>query len=226
MKKQVKAKITYLGAYSGITLGSMFVALAVNMFIANYNLSFGGVTGVSIIIQELFGIPLNVTYFLLSFMLLLIGGFKKGMDFFLKTLYATIIISFVFIPFTEGLREIKSNIGIAACSGAILLGLGVGIILRNGGSTSGPDLIAALLIEKAPPNCIMWIIDGLVFSCGIIVFGINNLWALVVLVLTPFVVGIVINFRKDKPKNPPDGDGSTTSDSGKGFSTAYPIGSM
>jgi uncharacterized membrane-anchored protein YitT (DUF2179 family) len=89
MNRQTGIKTKYLRDYSVITLGSLCVTVSVNLFLANYSLAFGGVTGISILVQELLAIPLNVTYFVLSSALLLWGGFRKGMDFFIKTQFAS-----------------------------------------------------------------------------------------------------------------------------------------
>jgi uncharacterized membrane-anchored protein YitT (DUF2179 family) len=160
-------------------------------------LAFGGVTGISIIMEELLGIPLNFTYYILSFALLLLGGFKKGKDFFFKTLFAITLISFIFIPCTNSLRSVSLHIVIAAISGAVLLGIGVGLILRFGGSTSGPDLVAALLKRFIPEKYTMLIIDSIVFISGIIVFGFfTNFYGLIVLIATPFTVGTVLDPKK------------------------------
>jgi uncharacterized membrane-anchored protein YitT (DUF2179 family) len=198
MNKQIVTKISdYLRDYLVITLGSSLVAVSVNLCLANYNLAFGGVTGISIIVEELFGISLNYTYYALSFFLLLLGGFTKGKDFFFKTLFSITAISFIFLPCTKGLQSFSLNIFIAALSGAALLGTGVGIILRSGGSTSGPDLVAALLRRRIPEKYTLLLIDSGVFIWGVIVFGFfSNIYALIVLFLTPTVVGIVLEPRK------------------------------
>jgi len=223
MKKTNVKLWGYLREYFAITLGAMFVAIAVKI-IASFNLSFGGVTGISIIIQELIGIPLNVTYFGLSVALLLIGGLKKGWDFLVKTLYATIIISFVFIPLTSGFPEVSSHILLAAFCSAALLGLGVGIILKNGGSTSGPDSVAFFLKEKIPEKYTMLIIDSIVFITGIFVFGLNNIYSIVVLLVTPFVVGKVINFKKSTPPINPNAVGVEINISNETFNDILPAG--
>jgi len=181
--------------FCAIIIGSLFVAISINFFISSHSLSFGGVTGLSLIVREIFGIPINVFYFILSLSLLLIGGIKKGKDFFLKTLFATIAISFIFIPLTKNI-QVESHIIVAAICGAVFLGLGVGIILRHGGSTSGPDLIAALFKEKIPEKFTMLIIDGVIFISGLIVFGPNNLYSIIIIVLTPLTVGNVLKIKR------------------------------
>jgi uncharacterized membrane-anchored protein YitT (DUF2179 family) len=175
----------------------LLVAISINLCLANYSLAFGGVTGISIIMVELFGIPLNYTYYTLSFALLLLGGLKKGKDFFFKTLFAITVISFIFIPCTKSLQSVSFHIVIAAISGSVLLGIGVGLILRFGGSTSGPDLVAALLKRFIPEKYTMLIVDSIVFISGIIVFGFfTNIYSLIVLITTPLTVGIVLEPQK------------------------------
>jgi len=197
MNKQNMSKLRgYIRDYLVISFGSLLVAISVNLCLDPNHLAFGGVTGLSIIVEKLLGIPLNYTYYTLSFILLLVGGFRKGKDFFIKTLFAITVVSFVFVPCTKSLQEISLHIVIAAISGAALLGTGVGLILRVGGSTSGPDLIAALLKRRIPENVTMFSIDAVVFTCGVIVFGFTNFFSVIVLVATPFTVGIVLNPKK------------------------------
>jgi len=199
MNKQIRTKIRgHLRDYNFISLGALFVAIAINLFLGPFQLAFGGVTGISIIVEELFNIPLNLTYYILSIVLLLLGRFKKGKDFFFKTLFASTVISFIFIPCTNFLQEFTANINIivAAFTGAVFLGGGVGIILRFKGSSAGPDLIAAMLNKFIPEQITMLAIDGVIFTCGLIVFGFTNFYSLIVLVVTPFTVGVVLNPKK------------------------------
>ena len=192
-KNQANGNIgLYLRDFLLIALGSSFIAGAVACF-AEHNLAFGGVTGLAIITRELTGIPIHITNFVLSFVLLMWGGIKKGLVFVIKSLTAIALISWIFIPLTQRLVIVPSNIILAAFVGALLLGVGVGIILRIGGSTGGPDSVAALLKERIPEEWTMRIIDSTILIIGIFVFGPNNLYSIIIPIVTPFVVGKVLD---------------------------------
>ena len=167
-----------------MTIGALIIALALNVFIANHNFAFGGVSGLAVIIYELVKIPLSVTNFIVNIPLFLIGAKLKGKNFLFKSIVATIEVS-IFLFLTDGLQVIHSDNIIAAIFGGILMGTGVGIVISSGGSTGGTDLAALILnkVFKAPLSISIFFIDSSVILIGTSLFGFNNaLYSLIVVV--------------------------------------------
>jgi len=160
------------------------MAIALNVFLLNNDLVIG-VGGLSRIIEKWFDISQNYVYWLLSTFILLLGSMlkkdNKKDDFIFRSFTGIIWVSFVFLPLTKNLTGFRLPLPepisflfmpITSSIGAILLGLGIGIVMRSGGSTCGLDLIARLFekeksIEKSNT---MRTFDGLILIIGIVTF--------------------------------------------------------
>lgn len=128
----------------GITIGSIIQALGIVLFLSPNKIAPGGFSGLSIIIYHLTGFPVGTMYFILNLPLFLIAGKKWGFNFIGLTLYGTIVSSF-FIDFLSiYLSSLTSNPLLASIYGGVLVGIGVGIVFKNWGSTGGTDLLGPL----------------------------------------------------------------------------------
>ncbi|MBC7194081.1 MAG: YitT family protein [Caldisericia bacterium] len=129
----------------GITIGSIIQALGIVLFLSPNKIAPGGFSGLSIIIYHLTGFPVGTMYFILNLPLFLIAGKKWGFNFIGLTLYGTIVSSF-FIDFLSiYLSSLTSNPLLASIYGGVLVGIGVGIVFKNWGSTGGTDLLGQLI---------------------------------------------------------------------------------
>lgn len=141
-----------------IILGSFLFSIAVNFFIVPSNLYNGGFLGMSQVIRYIlvqytsidfgnFDIS-GLLYFLMNVPILYIAYSKIGKRFFLKTIIAvfftTIFLSFIKIPEVALVNDVLS----ACIIGGIIGGIGVGIILRSGGSGGGLDVIGIYYAKK------------------------------------------------------------------------------
>ena len=66
--------------------GSTILAIGINIFIVPHNLAFGGVTGMTIIIQSLLGLPISVSNIILSSIVICVGWLELGYKFMVKTI--------------------------------------------------------------------------------------------------------------------------------------------
>jgi len=175
--------LRFVKEFALLTVGSLLIAIALNMFIANHNLAFGGVSGIAVIIQTLANIPLSRTNLVLNIPLFIFGAKFIGKNFLLKSLFATIAVSLL-LSLTVGLQKIPSDNVIAAIFGGIMMGTGVGIVICGGGSTGGTDLVALILrrLFKTPLSLSIMLIDNSIIIAGAILFGINNALYSVILV--------------------------------------------
>lgn len=163
-------KSEFFKDYFLITIGGFLMALSVNVFLKRYTLAPGGITGFSVIMNKLLGIPIDFVYFGISVPLLILGIKALGKSFGIKTLYVT-VVSPLFIRI---IPEIKlfDNIILSAILGGLLVGTGIGIALVRNCTTGGTDLAAALLnklIPKIKIPIFLFMLDGLVvISSGIV----------------------------------------------------------
>ena len=157
---------------TGMVCGPLLLALGLNVFIAPHNIAFGGVTGLTIIIQNLTGIPLAVTNLALSVLVMFVGWLVVGRQFLVKTIIPTLLIP-LWLWLTSWLIVPALHIALSIIGGALLMGLGVGVVMAVGGSTAGPDAIAMALHKKfkAPIPLVMIVIDTVIILCGLYIFG-------------------------------------------------------
>ena len=140
--------------YFFITLGLLSYAFGWTAFLLPYQITTGGVAGIGAIIYYATGFPLQWTYFLLNIILLTFAIKILGPKFSIKTTYAVFMLTFLlwFLQTVicdnagKPLQLLGPGQDFMACAiGAILCGLGLGIVFSNNGSTGGTDIIAAIV---------------------------------------------------------------------------------
>ncbi len=133
-----------------IAIGVLIMDVGYYFFYSPANLVAGGVTGISIIFKPLLDIinmPQSIFLYIIEGICLLLGLILIGKDFFFKTIVASILSpTFVFIleqicPQDIILATCEYKLLIAFLCGSVLQGVGIGICLKNNGSTGGMDVI-------------------------------------------------------------------------------------
>lgn len=144
--------------YFFITLGLFFYALGWTAFLLPYEISSGGLTGVSALVFYAIGLEIQNTYLVLNAILLLIAIKILGIKFCIKTIYAVITLTFflwalqrIFLSASgEGVTQLPRFLGegqdfMAVIIGASLCGMGLAQAFLHQGSTGGTDIIAAMV---------------------------------------------------------------------------------
>lgn len=161
----------------GLVIGCIFMSIGINMFFKPYTIAPGGLSGLSLVIGKLTGLPVPVIVLGIGVPLVIFSIKILGIKDSIKTLIGTIVFS-VILALTTPLSNfnITKDVLLCSISGALGLGLGLGIILKMDASTGGTDLIA-LMLNRAFPSIpiakFMIMLDGMVvISAG---FASNNL---------------------------------------------------
>ncbi|MEW9667970.1 YitT family protein [Ammoniphilus sp. 3BR4] len=130
-------------------LGACFVAVGLEIFLVPNKVIDGGIVGISIILSHLLGIKLGYLLFLLNLPFLLLGYKQIGKTFAISTLFGISVMSigtFLLHP----VPVLTKDPLLAAVFGGIILGAGVGMVIRYGGSLDGTEIIAILFNKKTP----------------------------------------------------------------------------
>ena len=140
--------------YGVITFGLLLYAIGWSAFLLPYEIAAGGLTGVSAIVYYVTGVELQITYFGVNMLLLLIAIKILGLKFCIKTIYGVSVLS-VFLWLLQDLfRDANGNLSkilgpeedfMACVIGSALCGFGLGQIFIHQGSTGGTDIIAAIV---------------------------------------------------------------------------------
>ena len=169
------------------------MALSYNIFIAPNGIVPGGVGGIAIIINKLFNVDNAITIFILNIFLLILSFILLGKE---KT-RASILGSIVFpimVKLTENLNvwlQIDtSKVLLSSISGAILFGLGAGLIFRAGFTTGGTDIINQIISKylKITLGKSMLLSDGLIVLSSVYFFGINHM---LYSILTLYIISLI-----------------------------------
>ena len=132
-----------------ITAGAALVSVALEIFLVPNNIIDGGVVGISIIIAHLTGLPLGLFLFLLNIPFLVVGYKQIGKTFALSTLYGVTVMS-IGTQLLHPVQALTSSNFLAPVIGGVILGIGVGLVIRFGGSLDGTEIIAILFNKKLP----------------------------------------------------------------------------
>lgn len=186
-------KIEKLLEYIYILIGSAFVAIGFNLFLLPNRVASGGVSGISTILEAVFGFEPAYVQWALNIPLFIVGVLLLGRQFGIKTLVGTIFVPFV-VYLTRDWEPATLNPLLGSLFGGISIGLGIGIVFRGKASTGGTDL-AAQIIHKYSGltlgTCVA-LIDGLIVLSAAFVFEIEGgLYALIALYVTSKTIDIV-----------------------------------
>lgn len=154
-------------AYLLILLGSLIGGAAYPLFLLPNNIAPGGLTGIATILNYVFGWPVGITSMVLNLPLFLLGYKTMGRVFTFRSLVATILFS-LFIDLLK-LPPLTDDILLATVYGALVLGVGLGLIMRGGATTGGTDMIARMVNQRLPfltVGTFLFLVDCLVILCA------------------------------------------------------------
>ncbi|SFJ59046.1 YitT family protein [Thermoflavimicrobium dichotomicum] len=127
-----------------ILIGSLIFSIGINYFAIPSKLAEGGFTGISMLLHYKFGWDAGTIVFLLNLPLFFIGYKVFGKQTFVYTIIATTAVS-VFLNLTKNIGTPLNDLLLNALYTGVLVGVGLGLIFRTGGTTGGVDIIARLV---------------------------------------------------------------------------------
>ncbi len=128
-------------------IGSILAAIGLEFFLIPNQIIDGGIVGISILLSTVTEIPLGYFIVLLNLPFLYVGYKQIGKTFAISTLFAVSSLSYWVSYFTP-IPELTNDLFLAAVFGGIIVGLGVGLIIRYGGSLDGTEIVAIILDKK------------------------------------------------------------------------------
>jgi uncharacterized membrane-anchored protein YitT (DUF2179 family) len=128
-------------------LGSILVSVGLEIFLIPNNIIDGGVVGISIMVSFLTKLPLGLFIFLFNVPFFIIGYKQIGRTFSLSTLFSVICLS-IGVTFLHPIPGLTHDTLLATVFGGIILGAGVGLIIRHGGSLDGTEIVAIILDKR------------------------------------------------------------------------------
>lgn len=132
-----------------VVLGTFIVAAGIHYFLLPTTISPGGVSGASIIINKVTGIPVQWMNLIINVPLFIFGAKLLGKKCAILTLISTLLLSvaleFFSIFAKGGIANLHDDMMLAAVFGGVSVGLGLGMVFKVGGTTGGTDLAGAII---------------------------------------------------------------------------------
>ena len=181
-------------AWLQIVIGCVIGAAAYPTFLDPGKIAPGGLTGVAMILKHLWGWDIGITSLILNIPLFIIGYRAMGKVFAFRSLVATILFSLAIdlMP----LKEIPVEPILGTLYGGILLGIGLGFILRGGATTGGTDMCARMVHKYLPfmsVGMFLFLIDCVVVVAAWIFIGSSEaLYALICIFVSGKAVDMVM----------------------------------
>ena len=133
-----------------ILLGNAILAFGIAAFVLPHGMITGGATGLGLVTSRAFGVDLSVAVAVYNIILFAVGAFVLGKKFALTTIVSTIVYPMFLSFFTQQqwIATMTNDILLSAIYAGIMVGLGVGIVIRFGASTGGLDIPPLILNKK------------------------------------------------------------------------------
>ena len=192
-KPNIRITKESLYQYAVITLGALVLALGQLVFIKPLHIPLGGVSGVALVANYLWELPIGLVSIVLNLPLFVLGWRTMGREFFYKTVYATVANSIFLDILDPILPAFPVEMLLAALYGGIVMGAGYGLLFRAGGTSGGIDIVSKWLNGKKdiPVGTTNFIINIFVIIGSAAIYG-NPDSALYALV-TSYVSSVVID---------------------------------
>lgn len=159
-----------------VMIGAIIAAYGLEAVLIPNMVSDGGVTGVSIVLSQMFGMPLGVLIGILNIPFIWLGYKQIGRSFAIYSVIGivTLAVSTSLMHHVETI--IQGDTLLITVVGGIILGFGMGLALRNGGALDGIDMLAVLLSRKLPfgTSDLILFLNAFVFIFVATVFGLQG----------------------------------------------------
>ncbi len=131
-----------------IIIGAIFMGMGIELFLVPNHLLDGGIVGISIILSHLTNLELGLFIFILNIPFFFIGYKQIGKTFALSTALGITVLS-ITTYLLHPVERFTDDILLATVFGGIVLGTGVGLVIRYGGSLDGTEILAILFSSKS-----------------------------------------------------------------------------
>jgi uncharacterized membrane-anchored protein YitT (DUF2179 family) len=169
-KGLTKAKLAQRTIF--IIFGAILMGVGIEEFLVPNRILDGGIVGISIILSHLTGVKLGIFIFVLNIPFFFIGYKQIGKTFALSTLLGIAVLS-ITTALLHNVPALTEDLLLATVFGGIVLGVGVGIVIRYGGSLDGTEIMAILINKKIPFSVgeIIMFFNVFIFAIAGFVFG-------------------------------------------------------
>ena len=157
-----------------LTIGTALAVLAMKGFMIPNRFLDGGITGISILLHEIFHINISFLVIILNVLFIYLGYKRIGKTFAVQTSIAVVLLS-IGLLFVD-INPITKDKLLIAIFGGLLMGTGVGLVIRGGGVIDGAEVIAVFTGRKTgfSNSEIIMLINTIIFAMAALQFGLET----------------------------------------------------
>ncbi|WP_141503084.1 YitT family protein [Paenibacillus luteus] len=178
MKKENKQTAVWSAVLRGliVIIGAFITAYGLEAVLIPNNVSDGGVTGLSIVGSKVFGLPLGLLIGVLNIPFVYLGYKQIGKSFAIYSVIGIASLAVGTVVMHHITPIVEGDTLLVTVVGGIIIGLGMGLALRNGGALDGIDMLAVLLSRKLPfgTSDLILFLNVFVFIVVSTVFGLQG----------------------------------------------------
>jgi len=197
MEKKKSKIASVFRSHTIITFGLLCTTFGWGAFLIPANVTGGGVSGIAAIIYFGTGFSPSITYLLVNSVLILASMKLVNVNLGLRSIYGVVVFSLLLALFQKFFPEpLVSDTLLATIVGAILSGIGTGIVFTQGGSAGGTDLIAMMITNQRniSPGRVIIMVDVVVITSSFFVLQSleRMIYGYCVMVIAGYVVDFVL----------------------------------
>lgn len=197
--KKRSSKILFARKIIMVMIGAMIMAVGLELFLVPNQIMDGGIVGISIIMSHLLSLPLGLFIFVLNIPFIFLGYKQLGKTFAILTAIGITTLSLTTIGL-HNLEPFTTDSLLATVFGGIVLGTGVGIVIRYGGSLDGTEILAILFDRKLPFSVgeIVMFMNVIIFSAAGFIFSWQQaMYSIMAYYIASKMIDIVIQGLKE-----------------------------
>lgn len=187
--------------YVYVIAGAAVIALGFNLFLLPNQVASGGVSGISTILNGLFGWNAGLVQYGFNIPLFIAGVVILGKNFGMKSLIGTLTLPAI-VLLTQSWQPVTLNPLLGAIFGGIVVGFGIGLVFKGKASTGGTDLLAQIITKYTglTLGTSVLLIDGVIAVSAAVVFDIEKgLYAIIGLYVTTKTIDVIqLGFSQSK----------------------------
>lgn len=194
----MKHTFKILREYGIMALGAVLYAMGIALFLDPNHLAPGGVTGIAIILSNFIHLETGTIIFVTNIPLIVLGYLKLGRKLIWRTFFCVALTS----TLIDGINNyygqaVTNDLLISAIAGAGLVGIGIGLIMKQESTTGGTDIVVRVLRKRFPhikTSAIFSVMDCIVVTISAIVFKdiVIAMYALIAVATSAFVLDKVL----------------------------------
>ncbi len=202
-KAPLTGKKAIAADYAVMLGGAIIYAVSMVMFLHPAEIPVGGVTGIAMIINHFWDLPLGVLTIVMNIPLFLWSWKELGRGFVIRSGAAMLMTSVLMDALAPILPVYEGDRLLSAIFGGVTHGIGMAIIFSRGGTTGGTDIISKIVSLRTGKSIgnIMLIMNGVIICAASFVYGKGNLDASIEIILYSVVMQALASYAIDAMLN-------------------------